>query len=127
MPRDGGGAADAASSSAAAAHFRNVGDAHHLIALGKGLEAHAKGRASDTPASCSRSRRRGDAAHAGRRELGARVLEERVIDAGLLQPGDVVLVRGGERVPCDGELPRALGRRRRRRDRRADDHGRSCP
>jgi cation transport ATPase len=39
----------------------------------------------------------------------ARLFRERVVDGRLLQRGDLVLVKGGQRLPCDGTLLRALG------------------
>jgi cation transport ATPase len=39
---------------------------------------------------------------------GSGQYEEQVVASALLQRGDLVLVKGGERLPCDGTLAKAL-------------------
>ena len=67
-----------------------------LILLGRLLEARAKGRTSEAISQLIKLQ----PATANRLEAG----EIRAVDIKLLQPGDLVLVRPGERIPVDGNL-----------------------
>ena len=81
-----------------------------LLALGPSPPAAARGEAGAGDAAARGEAGAGDADAARDAARRARaVVAERLIDARLLQPDDVVLVRGGEAVPCDGVLVRDLG------------------
>ena len=67
-----------------------------LILLGRLLEARAKGRTSEAISQLIKLQ----PATANRLDAG----EIRAVDIKLLQPGDLLLVRPGERIPVDGNL-----------------------
>jgi Cu+-exporting ATPase len=74
-----------------------------LILLGRWLEARAKGRAADAIAALARLQ----PSTARRRDPATGLESEVAVD--LLEPGDVVVLRPGERVPVDGELVEGRG------------------